>query len=251
MRNAKVGSSTLFTGTRRARPGIRRDPGPFRFPSPPATAHQGLRRPAVCVTSHSKAPSAVCRQRPSPLLYRRTSYHFHHYSLRAGSAGGRAGPWPGAAVRRATPHDDGSGSVITSRLPVEKAVPKERAVKILPYGEREALFGPDHRLRRIRGLRGRSLPVDCLARLTGGKVDRITDAAAVLVVDGGDGLVGFGVPQLRSIERAHWRHDLPIAGGGRPEMVTVGEPAARRTLELLDLVARAGRLRAEALAASA
>ncbi len=144
--------------------------------------------------------------------------------------------------------------VITIRIPTETAVAMEQVREILPFGDRDAMFGADNPLRRIQVLEGRSLPVYCLARLTGGTVDRVGNVAAVLVVEVDGQPIGFGVPELCAIERADWAQSLPAAGhssGERQPVVSVGSATAQRTLRLLDLhaIGRSLRERAPAQAA--
>lgn len=139
-----------------------------------------------------------------------------------------------------TPRAQGAAGprVITFRLPVETAVAMEQVREILPYGDRDAMFGGDNPLRRIQVLEGRSLPVYCLARLSGGTVERVGPAAAVLVVEVDGQPVGFGVPELCTIEQADWEQTLPSGAAenvARQPIVSVGHGAARRTLRRLDL----------------
>lgn len=139
--------------------------------------------------------------------------------------------------------------VITFRIPTETAVAMEQVREILPYGDRDAMFGADNPLRRIQVLEGRSLPVYCLARLTGGTVDRVSNAAAVLVVEIEGQPIGFGVPELCAIEQTDWAQSLPAAGstsGARQPVVSVGSATTQRTLRLLDLHAIGRSLRERA-----
>ena len=143
-------------------------------------------------------------------------------------------------------------ALITFRLPAEMAVPIGDVDEILSYGTHDAAFGADHVLRRIQVLRGRTIPVLCLARLMGGTVERVDASAAVLVTACDGPWVGFAVPHLQSIETLAWDARLPTLGaaGGdalatvlaTPRVVTVGSGEHQRTMRCLDLRALAAAL---------
>lgn len=143
-------------------------------------------------------------------------------------------------------------ALITFRLPAEMAVPIGDVDEILPYGTQDAVFGADHVLRRIQVLRGRTIPVLCLARLMGGTVERVDASAAVLVTACDGQWVGFAVPHLQSIETLAWDARLPpLAAAGddalatvlaSPRVVTVGAGDHQRTMRCLDLRALAAAL---------
>ena len=145
----------------------------------------------------------------------------------------------------------GSRALITFCLPAETAVPIEQVQEILPYGDKDAMFGPESVLRRIQVLRGRSVPVLCLTRLMGGRVEQVHTSAAVLVVQVNEHWVGFGLPMLQSIEHSAWEQELPRASGSaqsgnpvaavlaRRRVATLGRGSTERTVQLLDLKALA------------
>jgi purine-binding chemotaxis protein CheW len=144
----------------------------------------------------------------------------------------------------------GGRGLLTLRAPGELAVPIEQIDEIVPWGTIDAVFGADHPLRRIQVLRGRSVPVLCLARTLGAQPCPAVRSAAVLVVRRGDEALGFGVSELSSIEAASWQRELPDGHGAdaaRRIAVGVGSGPAERTLELLDLHALADRLLAQGL----
>lgn len=168
----------------------------------------------------------------------------------ASSNGGSA-----AAANGADPRRSGTGgpALITFRLPAEMAVPIADVAEILPYGTRDAMFGQGQVLRRIQVLRGRTIPVLCLARLLGGTVERVDASAAVLVTACEGQWVGFGVPHLQSIESLAWDARLPTLAGAAegdelatllatPRVVTVGQGERQRTMRCLDLRALAAAL---------
>ena len=142
-------------------------------------------------------------------------------------------------------------AMITFRLPAEMAVPIGDVDEILPHGAHDAAFGADDVLRRIQVLRGRTIPVLCLARLMGFAVQGTEASAAVLVTSCDGQWVGFAVPQLQSIETLAWDARLPPPAAGddalaallaAPRVVTVGAGEHQRTMRCLDLRALASAL---------
>lgn len=153
----------------------------------------------------------------------------------------------------------GGESVITFRLRLELAAHIAQVREILPAAADDGAFGPDAVLRSIQVVRGRSVPVLCLARLLGTSAPAWSAAGAVLVVEVDGGWVGLAVPQMLSIEQAHGNRPVPqtLALGADATMVaasrlvTLGQGAGERTLPLLDLVALATRAAATLLAQAA
>lgn len=153
----------------------------------------------------------------------------------------------------------GGESVITFRLLLELAARIAQVREILPSAADDGAFGPDAVLRSIQVVRGRSVPVLCLARLLGTAAPAWNAAGAVLVVEVDGGWVGLAVPQMLSIEQAHGNRPVPqtLAQGADATMVaasrlvTLGQGAGERTLPLLDLVALASRAAATLLAQAA
>lgn len=142
-------------------------------------------------------------------------------------------------------------TLLTLRLPHEVAVPIDQVDEVLAFGGVDAMFGPDAPLRRVQRLRGQVVPVLCLARLLGGHPGAAAPSAAVLVVQAGDGWIGFATPQMNAIEPCAWRRRLPVHEGGQgaavQEVVGVGAAGAERTLRLVDLRALAQALAADGL----
>lgn len=163
----------------------------------------------------------------------------------------RAGRSVAARSSDGAPAASTSRALITFCLQAETAVPIEQVQEILPYGDKDAMFGEASVLRRIQVLRGHSVPVLCLTRLLGGRVDKVHASAAVLVVQVQDQWVGFGLPMLQSIEHSAWEQELPRAnshtGAGNPvaavlarrRVATLGRGTTERTVQLLDLKALA------------
>jgi purine-binding chemotaxis protein CheW len=141
--------------------------------------------------------------------------------------------------------------LITFRAPHEVAVPIDQVREILPFGCAPSMFGDESVLRRVQVLRGRSLPVLCLARLGGSLPGTVDASAAILVVEHGGHLLGYAVPMLGSIERAHWERGLPgpaapsqdahALWGGR-QVAGIGSAAAPRSVPVLDLWSMTERL---------
>ncbi|MBK1712931.1 hypothetical protein CKO43_09085 [Rubrivivax gelatinosus] len=144
-------------------------------------------------------------------------------------------------------------ALITLRLPQEVAVPIDQVDEVLPFGGVDGMFGPDTVLRRVQQLRGRVVPVICLARLLGWHPGSASPSAAVLVVRAGEQWIGFATPRMDSIEHSDWRRRLPASDGApgvaaqvaQREIVSVGAPGAERTLRLVDLQALAEALLSE------
>lgn len=141
--------------------------------------------------------------------------------------------------------------LITFRAPNEVAVPIEQVREILPFGSAPSMFGERSVLRRVQVLRGRSLPVLCLARLSGSLPGTVDASAAILVVEHGEHLLGYAVPMLGSIERAHWERSLPAQGApsgdahalwGDRRVAGIGSGPSPRSVPVLDLLSMTERL---------
>lgn len=160
-----------------------------------------------------------------------------------------------AAGRIAT----GGESVITFRLRREMAARLAQVREILPAAADDGAFGPAAALRSIQVVRGRSVPVLCLARLLGSGAPAWNAFGAVLVVEVGGDWVGLAVPQMLSIEQAYGDRPVPqtLARGAdgvmvaASRLVTLGQGPAERTLPLVDLEAVASRAAATLLAQAA
>ena len=135
--------------------------------------------------------------------------------------------------------------MITFELGGEAATPLAQVVEILPYSSATAVLAHGQSLLGIVTHRGRAIPVMCLSGLVGLPAPRVTAALSVLVVDSGGELMGFAVPQLRTIELADWEPELPTDPAHRHDalgqslhartLALVGEGDAKRMLRVFDL----------------
>jgi len=141
--------------------------------------------------------------------------------------------------------------VITFDLEREVAVPLDQVREVLPYGQDDGMFGPDSTLRRLQVVDGRTVPIHCLSRLMGCDSARVPAPAAVLVIEVGGHVIGYGVPPLKAIDRASWDRQLPAHGAGsQRRIISLGAGIDKRTLQLLDLAAVAHQLQAGTLTAA-
>jgi len=144
----------------------------------------------------------------------------------------------------------GRRSMLTYALSGETATPLEQVSEILAYSRSVSIFQSNGPLLGFMVNRGHSIPVLCLSRLSGGAAAEVTPAASVLVVASQGELIGFAVPQLKSIEPADWEPELPdlAAGSGRGaqgrKLALVGAGQAERMLPVLDLRQMAEQVRA-------
>jgi purine-binding chemotaxis protein CheW len=139
----------------------------------------------------------------------------------------------------------GRRAMLTYALAGETATPLDQVSEILAYARNVSIFESDGPLLGFMVNRGRSIPVLCLSRLSGGPPPEVTPAASVLVVESDGELIGFAVPQLKSIEPADWEPELPTMGGhgghawmGQAKsrkLALVGTGQAERMLPVLDL----------------
>lgn len=163
-------------------------------------------------------------------------------------AAGVAASQAEAAASDAAPHRD----MLTYLLASERATPLDQVSEILSYRAMAGNPDPERPLLGFMVGRGRSIPVLCLSRLTGaGQIDeaRLT---SVLVVESQADWVGFAVPALTSIEKAHWEPRLPAGGQvGIGEHKRQSQPLAlfgtgdaQRMLPVIDLRRMVEELRA-------
>jgi purine-binding chemotaxis protein CheW len=161
------------------------------------------------------------------------------------AAHGQSGPSADASMRR---------SMITYALGRETATPLEQIHEILAFSRDILIFESAGALLGFMVHQGRSIPVHCLSRLTGGAPPEITPAASVLVVESEGEYIGFAVPQLKVIEPADWEPELPDMGSGGyggkgRKLAKLGSGVSQRMLPVLDLQAMAARFQQEALTA--
>ena len=139
--------------------------------------------------------------------------------------------------------------MITYALSGEMATPLEQVEEILPYSRDSEICESSGPLLGFMVNRGRSIPVVCLSRLMGGPSPEATPATSVLVVSAGGDLVGFAVPQLKTIEPADWEPELPEMGRSKArKLAQVGPGGVQRMLPVIDLVQLASSVREQTLA---
>ncbi len=133
-------------------------------------------------------------------------------------------------------------AMLTYALNHETATPLEQVQEILPYSQSVSIFRSNGPLLGFTHHAGRSIPVLCLSRLSGGAPPEVTPAASILVVQSDDELVGFAVPHLRSIEASNWEPDVPRLGlatdgtARARKLARVGTGQEERMLPVLDLM---------------
>ena len=148
-------------------------------------------------------------------------------------------------------------NVITYSLGHETATPIEQVREILPYRADQTVIDTHTAVRGLAVIRDRTVAILCLTSLTSGAGPELTDSASVLVVESDGELIGFAVPALTAIEPTQWQPD--DAGGAAAEpsapstvsrrLALVGAGGRERMLPMLDLLALARTVQAQAAAA--
>jgi len=125
--------------------------------------------------------------------------------------------------------------------------PLEQIAMILPYSSDIAIFGEEGILFGFIENRARSIPVLCLQHITG--KSRFTAAlkSCILVIESGNDLIGFVIPELKSIETTLWEPEIAAlnASSGSEQshkFALIGTPAAQRMLPIRDLTLLAMRV---------
>jgi len=137
------------------------------------------------------------------------------------------------------------GSMLTYALNGETATPLDQVSEILSYPPEAARFGSLGPMLGLVVNRGRSIPVLCLAQVSGSAQAPAEPPGHVLVVEAGGSPVGFAVATVRSIELADWPAfndidsdtDATTATGplNTRRLARVGAGNAERLLPVLDL----------------
>jgi purine-binding chemotaxis protein CheW len=144
-------------------------------------------------------------------------------------------------------------AMLTYGLAGETATPLEQVQEILPYARSVSIFEAGGPLLGFTVHKGQSIPVLCLSRLSGGQAPEASPAASVLVVQSEGELVGFAVPQLKTIESAEWEPELPEVTAMQPgvfrsrKLALVGRGDEQRMLPVLDLAQLALQVRSRQL----
>lgn len=135
-------------------------------------------------------------------------------------------------------------SLIVYELQGEAATPVDQIAEILPFRPETSIYECSGELLGLTLHRGRSIPLMCLSRLTGGAPPAVGEGNSTLVVEVQGQPIGFVVPALRSIETVSWspeagspgQRSVPTsAAAAARALVQIGDAAERRLVRLLDL----------------
>ena len=102
--------------------------------------------------------------------------------------------------------------LLTYILDREYGTPLEQVVEVLPYSPEYELYEDGAELMGLVTNRGRSIPLFNLAARLGCHEECAVMGSCILVVETADGLAGFLVKRLVTIDNAHWEPSVPLLG---------------------------------------